>query len=191
MFPSGLYYNWAYCMSHKSDMELVTAIQKGDILSYEELVKRYQRGIFVFVVRLIRDEHTASDIVQETFIKTYQHIDRIDTTKKFSTYIFEIAKNTAFSYLRKLKQHISLDDIVNVGEEESFIEEIYRWDVIHCVRTAVSALPQKYRQVISLYYFEELSYEEISKKLSLPINTVRTHLKRAKNILKKELPYDK
>jgi RNA polymerase sigma-70 factor, ECF subfamily len=178
-------------MSQMTDMELVAAIQKGDILSYETLVKRYQKGLFVFVVRIVRDEHGASDIVQETFIKTYQHISAIDTTRKFSTYIFEIAKNTAISYLRSRKKHVSLESVVDVQEEESFVEELYRWDVIRKVRSTVSELPEKYRQVISLYYFDELSYEEISKKLSLPINTVRTHLKRAKEQLKKDLQYEK
>jgi RNA polymerase sigma-70 factor, ECF subfamily len=177
-------------MSQISDMELVAAIQKGDILSYETLVKRYQKGLFVFVMRIVYDGHAASDVIQETFIKTYQHIGDIDTTKKFSTYIFEIAKNTAISFLRRRKKHVSLDQVTDVQEEESFIEEIYRWDVIRKVRSTVSGLPKKYRQVISLYYFDELSYEEISKKLSLPINTVRTHLKRAKEQLKKDLQYE-
>jgi RNA polymerase sigma-70 factor, ECF subfamily len=178
-------------MSLLSDMELVRAIQAGNILSYETLVKRYQKGLFVFVMRIVHDEHAASDIVQETFIKTYQHIGNIDVDKKFSTYIFEIAKNTAFSYIRSKKNHISLEDVTDALEEETFVEKLYRWDMIHMVRHAVSQLPTKYKHAISLYYFDELSYDEISKKLSLPINTVRTHIKRAKEQLKKELKYEK
>jgi RNA polymerase sigma-70 factor (ECF subfamily) len=178
-------------ISRTPDMELVRAIQKGDILSYEELVKRYQKGLYVFIMRIVHDEHATSDIVQDTFIKTYQHIDSIDTTKKFSTFIFEVAKNTAFSYLRTKKNHVSLEEVEIVQEEESFVEKLYRWDIIRDVRTSVSRLPDKYKRVITLYYFEELSYEEISKKLSLPINTIRTHLKRAKEQLKKELNYEK
>jgi len=178
-------------MNQRTDNALVQSIQEGNILAYEELVKRYQKGLYVFVMRIIRDEHASSDIVQETFIKTYRHIYSIDTSKKFSTYIFEIAKNTAISYIRGRKKHVSLESIANVQEEESFIEKIYRWDLANAVHLSVSRLPKKYNRVISLYYFEDLSYEEISKKLSLPINTVRTHLARAKGQLKKDLQYEK
>jgi len=171
-------------MKTPTDEELVRAIQEGDVLAYETLIKRYQHGLFVFVMRLIHDEANASDIVQNTLVKVYEIIDRIDIKKKFSTFVFEIAKNAAISELRRRKHKVSLEEIVDFTEEESFVEELYRADLASQVRISVRALPLRYRTVISLYYFDDLSYEEIAGKLHLPINTVRTHLKRGKEQLR-------
>lgn len=178
-------------MTHKNDNELILFIREGDVLAYEELVKRYQRGLYAFVFRIIHDEAASHDIVIDTLYKVYQNIDTIDVTKKFSTYVFEIAKNASFSFFRSHKHHASLEDIAGVEAEESFLEQLYRGDSARDVRTAVSKLEKKYRNVIRLYYFEDLSYEEVGKKLRLPINTVRTHLSRAKQKLKILIPYEK
>jgi RNA polymerase sigma-70 factor (ECF subfamily) len=178
-------------MNRTPDESLISAIQQGDILAYGELVKRYQRGLFVFVMRIIHDEHAARDVVQETLVKVYQIIDRIDVQKKFSTFVFEIAKNQAISVLRSRKKNVSLEDIVDIEDDKHFLEELYRSDMARGVRKAVSELASKYRKVITLYYFDDLSYEEVSRKLDIPVNTVRTHLKRAKEQLKKILIYEK
>ncbi|OGG31269.1 hypothetical protein A3A63_01135 [Candidatus Gottesmanbacteria bacterium RIFCSPLOWO2_01_FULL_46_9] len=177
-------------MNRQTDEELVVAVQEGDILSFEALVKRYQRGLFFFIMRFVRDEGTAGDIVQETLFKVYQVIDDVDTARKFSTFIFEIAKNKAISHLRSRKKHVSLDEVTDVAEDESFIEQFLRKDLAFSVRAAVKKLPKKYRDVISLYYFDELSYEEVGSKLHMPVNTVRTHLRRGKEQLRKLLPYE-
>jgi RNA polymerase sigma-70 factor, ECF subfamily len=168
----------------RTDEELVIAIQHGDILSYEELVKRYQHGLYVFIMRYMHDEAWSRDIVQNALVKVYECIDRINPKKKFSTFVFEIAKNAAISDLRRRRRHISLEKIVDLEEEVSFVEDFYRADVAQKVRTAVGKLSPKYRDVISLYYFEDLSYEDIGKRLHIPVNTVRTHLKRGKEQLK-------
>jgi RNA polymerase sigma-70 factor (ECF subfamily) len=178
-------------MNRTPDESLISAIQQGDILAYGELVKRYQRGLFVFVMRIIHDEHAARDVVQETLVKVYQIIDRIDVQKKFSTFVFEIAKNQAISVLRSRKKNVSLEDIVDIEDDKHFLEELYRSDMARGVRKAVSELATKYKKVITLYYFDDLSYEEVSRKLDIPVNTVRTHLKRAKEQLKKILIYEK
>jgi len=170
-----------------SDEELVKAIQEGNILAYEKLIKRYQRGLFIFVMRIVHNEAVASDVVQNSLVKVYEIIDRIDVKKKFSTLVFEIAKNAAISELRHKKHNVSLEEIVDFTEEESFIEELFSSNLASQVRQSVKILPRQYRIVITLYYFEDLSYEEIAAKLHLPINTVRTHLKRGKEQLRKLL----
>jgi len=174
-------------MKTVTDEELIKAIQEGDVLAYEELVKRYQHGLYAFVMRIVHKEAVASDIVQNTLVKVYEIIDRIDVRKKFSTFVFEIAKNSAISELRRQKHDVPLEEIVDVAEEESFVEELYRLDLHDQVRKSIESLIPKYRTVVTLYYFRDLSYEEIGNKLNIPINTVRTHLKRAKAQLKKLL----
>ncbi len=174
-------------MNTKPDEQLVLAIREGNVLAYEELVKRYQRGLYVFVFRIIHNEDAAKDIVLESLFKVYQNIDKIDVKRKFLTYVFEIAKNAAISELRRQKYNVSLEEIVDVQEEESFVEELYRSDMAQQIRQEISKLSSKHQQVIRLYYYEELSYEEISAKLKVPLNTVRTYLRRAKIQLKHKL----
>lgn len=175
-------------MTEKADEELVRSIQQGDVLAFEILVKRYQRRLFSFVFHIIYDVHAAEEVVQDALFSVYQSIDRVDVAKKFSSYLFTIAKNTAISYLRRQKQTVSLGEIEELAsEEETLYEELIEAEKQHRVRQSLLALEEKYRRVISLYYFDDLSYEEISQKLKLPVNTVRTHLLRAKQQLKEVL----
>jgi RNA polymerase sigma-70 factor (ECF subfamily) len=172
-------------MKPNTDEELVLAIQKGDISAYEELVRRYQQGLYVFIFRILHDDAASRDIVQDSLVKVYQIIQSIDIQKKFSTFLFEIAKNAALSVLRKRKRILSLDAISEIEEDESFWELYLRQDQQARVRNTVQSLEKKYTIVLSLYYFEDLSYEEIARKTQLPLNTVRTHIKRAKAEFKK------
>jgi RNA polymerase sigma-70 factor (ECF subfamily) len=174
-------------MEKKTDEALVVEIQEGNILAFETLVGRYQRGLLSFVYRIVWDEKTAEEVVQDAFFSVYRSIGSIDTSKKFSTYMFTLAKNAAISALRKRKPSVKLEEMMWVEDDEPFYEKLLRDDLHESVSAAIQSLPHKYQQVIDLYYFQDLSYEEVSQKLKLPVNTVRTHLKRAKEALKKKL----
>src|SRR5579859_1664277 len=93
------------------DESLIKRVQDGDVSAFKTIVKRYQRPLFSFVFRIMHDEHVSEDVVQETFFKIYKAIDRIDINRKFSTFAFEVAKNSAISYLRKIKKQVSINDI--------------------------------------------------------------------------------
>lgn len=174
-------------MRERSDEELVVAVVEGDVFAFEYLVKRYQKRLHSFVLHVVGDDQAAADVVQESFISLYKTIDRVDTKKRFSTYVFSIARNRAISYLRSVQKTVSLEDVVIIDDDESLYEKISAAERRHTVRKALSKLEEKYRKVIRLYYFDDLSYEEISSCMRLPINTVRTHLFRAKEALRKLL----
>lgn len=157
----------------KTDEELVREVQEGNILAFEEIVRRYQKRLLWFVTRIIHDQARAEEICQDAFFKTYQVIDRVDSSKKFSTFLFEIAKNRAIDELRKTKREVPLTGVaIETKTDETGVHEL------------VGKLPQNYRAAVKLYYFADLSYEEISRKLKIPINTVRTRLRRAKEKLR-------
>jgi RNA polymerase sigma-70 factor (ECF subfamily) len=177
--------------SQKPDEELVREIQDGEILSFEELVKRYQSRLRHFVFRYTHNERDAEEIVQDSFVKCYLAIDRVDTSRKFSTYLFEITKNTAISFLRKTKIELPLEEGVVAEEHETHLEKLAKKDDSEKVRHAVELLPEKYRSIVKLYYFEDLSYEEIGQKLNIPLNTVRTLVRRGKGRLKRGLTRDR
>lgn len=173
-------------MGKKSDEAIIEEVRNGNIPLYEEIVRRYQRPLFSFVYHMIEESSLCEDLVQETFIRIYKSIDRIDTSRKFSTYAFEIAKNLAISYIRQTKRLVSLNK-VDIEADEDLYESIAYEHERKRIHIAVSQLRESYKDIISLYYFEDLSYEEISIRLKLPINTVRTHLRRGKQFLKKIL----
>lgn len=166
-----------------SDEEIIRQVQEGDILAFETIVKRYQRGLVSFVYRILKDEDQAYDVSQDTFIKVYKAIERIDTGRKFSTFIFEVAKNTAFNTLRKNKREVGLSEFVPAGTNE--YENFFKEESRERVDKALLSLDPGYRKALRLLYFEELSYRQIGKKMNWPLNTVRTKVRRAKIALRK------
>lgn len=164
-----------------TDEELVKLVQSGDMGAYEQLVRRYQRKLWAFVVRISRDEHEAEDVVYEALLALYKNIDRVDINRRFSTYMFQIAKNLAISKLRQRKVVVNLDRLENeLAEDEKVYEQVVQNERKSVVREAVLKLAKNYQKVIELYYFEDLDYATISQKLKLPLNTVRTNLRRAR-----------
>jgi RNA polymerase sigma-70 factor, ECF subfamily len=177
-------------MNQKPDAELIAAIQNGDIRSFEELVRRYQQPLFLFAARILRNDQDAQDVVSEALFNIYRHIDAIDKTRKISTYIFAVTKNSAFSVLRAKKYALPLDEAAEVADAENIYEHLIRKEDAVKINQAINILPEKYRKVIRLYYFEDLAYEEIARICDMPVNTVRTLLRRAKAKLKPLLDYE-
>lgn len=177
-------------IDEKSDETLVSEIQDGSITAFEILVRRYQRRLLSYVHHRINDIDEVEDVVQESLFNVYKTIERIDTTRKFSSYIYTITRNTAISYLRNRKREVSLDEVQDLEDDAALYENLEASDRRQEIGDAIGRLDKKYKRMIELYYFEDLSYEEISKTLHIPINTVRTQLLRAKAALRKELPYE-
>lgn len=165
------------------DEALVMEVQAGNIRPFSLLVQRYQTRLVWFVRRIVSDEEQATDIVQDALFKLYRSIDRYDPRRRFSTYVFTIAKNEAISWLRRQRQNLQLDEIAEIADDVELVAQFEDRERSNRVRTAIAGLEGKYRQVIELYYIDQLDYQEISSRLALPLNTVRTHLRRAKEQL--------
>jgi RNA polymerase sigma-70 factor (ECF subfamily) len=171
-------------MKQLSDEILVHEVQEGNIPAFETLVNRYQRKLVSFVTSIIRDPDASQDIVQETFIQLYKTIERVDTTKKFSSYLYAITRNQAISYIRSKKPQVALSEARDIATTDTPDTRLERIDQATSVEEALKLIDNRYRKVITLYYYDNLSYEQISKLLHLPVNTIRTHLRRAKSALK-------
>lgn len=170
-----------------NDKKLILAIRQGDILAFEALVKRYQQKLLVFTLRIINNEADAEEVVQDTFVKVYGLIDRVDLEQKFSTYLFEIAKNGAISRLRQVRANLPLEKAYSVAVADETVEKLIRAEDAHKVRRAIKRLPARHGRALGLYYFNDLSYQEIAHKIGVPLNTVRTYIHRAKQALRKDL----
>ena len=160
---------------------------------FGDLVVRYQDRLYRFVGSIVSDPETARDITQESFERAFVALNAFDTRKSFKTWIFTIAKHRAFSYLRwhRNRRTISLDTLDAEGEpiidpkdnQPLASERLSRTQDRRAVRAALQKIKPAYRAALSLYYLEDMSYQEVAKTLGIRLNTVRTHLRRAKKAL--------
>ena len=166
---------------------IVKSVLHGDAQAYEQLVQRYHVGLIIHCERLCGDRQTAEDIAQEAFIKAYERLADFDHKKsRFSTWLYRIATNKAIDHLRAHKRTVPTEDIELLVQEGT--PEYEAADQSRAVRDAVATLqPPTHRQVVEAYYWDGQSYQEIADAMNIPINTVRTWLRRAKQSLRKEL----
>lgn len=170
-----------------TDIELVSLAKKGNLSAFEEIVKRYQKQIFFYAKKKVHDPDTAEDIAQETFVRAFEHLASFEDGKPISPWLYTIAKNASLDHIRKNKRLVAMDFDREDTTAESALEKIIRLDEYKRLWQALTALPDKYRQSIEAFYFQNMSYEAIAQNLALPINTIRTHIRRGKMILAAEL----
>jgi RNA polymerase sigma-70 factor (ECF subfamily) len=174
------------------DSRLVKIILNKNPEMYREVVKRYQKKLFVYLYHLVGSREETDDILQNVFLKVYGSLKNFDTRKKFSSWIYRIAHNEAVNFLKRKsqKKFISWEDILGSGDKiqisgkeksplDSWIEKELKMEV----RKAVNKLSDEYREVLILRYFLDKSYGEIGAILGKPVNTVGTLINRAKKKL--------
>jgi len=173
-------------MQNHDEAELIAQSLNGDHNAYGLLVDRYKNAIFHHCFAIVRDEDVAEDIAQEAFIAAYYKLHLYKSTHKFSTWLFKIATNHAIDALRKRKREVAMDHafIDTIVSTQPAPESTARYDEL---RTAVNKLNAKHRAVISLHYWQGLSYQEIAFVMASPIGSVRGWMYRAKEELRKEL----
>ncbi len=170
---------------------LLKRIAEGEKEIFGDLVLRHQDFIFNVVSKYVRIEEEARDLTQDVFLKAYENIEKFRGESKVSSWLYRIAYNLSMNWSeRRSGRETQLDDELaeTLAEPPSLAEEIFEREAQLARVTAILAeLPEKYRAVISLYYFEDKSYQEIAETLGLPMNTVKIHLLRAKERLREKL----
>ncbi len=160
--------------------------QKGvDEKFFTLLVEKYSQQIYNVAVFTVQNEMMAEDITQEVFIKIYRKISNFRGDAKLSTWIYRITKNTCYNHLKRDKKYREMDEIpTHLSDGASPEIDLLQNDLHASVRTAVGALPGTQRIAISLYYFHDRSYIEIAKIMGIPLNTLKSHIRRAKQTLR-------
>ena len=181
-----------------SDEKLILRFQEGDINAYNELVKRYKDRLLNFVFRYFNNVEQAEDVVQDTLIKLYTHANYYKNVAKFSTWIFTIAKNNALTELRKNKRKrtdsLYTDDgrFLDIGsKEESLESKVQNELAIDQLNKFLDEIPENFRIAVVLRDFQELSYEEISKILEIPIGTIKSRINRGRIQLAEKMKHFK
>ncbi len=179
-----------------SDEELIARFQDGDEQAYVELVNRYRNRLMTFVYRFVNDMEKAEDIVQDTLMKLYTHGHYYRNIAKFSTWIYTIAGNFAKTELRRKKRH----KVTNLSQM-GFDDREYQLPSVEPetgetaqghfaekkIQMAIQELPLHFRTVVILRDIQELSYEEISKIVDVPLGTVKSRINRARLQLQQSL----
>jgi RNA polymerase sigma-70 factor (ECF subfamily) len=172
-----------------TDRVLVDAARAGSSEAFEELVGRYRAPVVRFAYRLTHDADEANDIAQDALLRAYRGLDEFRPDRPFARWLFSIARNASLDALRRRKRAATCPlelDTPN-GVEPSPEEFALRNDEALRVHAALDSLPQKYRDVLELYYISELRYREIALELQIPLGTVKTYISRAKRRLREEL----
>lgn len=170
-----------------TDEAIVAKVTSGDTDAFAELMARYETKLHRYVTYLIHNQSTATDVVQDTFIKAYQNLKSYNPKYKFSSWIYRIAHNEAMNSIKKSRRQSSQDlselPDIDYGHrlEELVDKKILKEHVLGCMKK----LDPKYREVVQLIYFEQMKYDDVSDILRVPTSTVGVWLSRAKSQLKK------
>lgn len=169
------------------DRDIIAAVQGGDQERYRDLVERYQDRLYTYVLGLIPDPDAADDVTQESFIRAFRFLSHYNQDRAtFSTWLFTIATNQAKTALGR-RQTAPIESAATLAAETDLPAEAVQRARARSVQAAVAELPFDHRAAISLYYWQGLDYRETAAALDVPINTVRTWLRRAKQTLEKRL----
>jgi RNA polymerase sigma-70 factor, ECF subfamily len=185
---------WSYpltgaALSASDDQIAVERVLAGDIPAFEDLVRRWQSPLINLAYRFCHDRGRAEDMAQEAFLRAYRGLAQWRKDSAFSTWLFALATNLYCSELRRIPARtVSMDELgelVDVRAPDGGLEEL---DRDHAVRRAVLALPDKYREAVILFYFHEMDLPAAARSLGLPEGTVKAHLFRGREMLRKKLP---
>lgn len=171
------------------DHQLMARVAQNDLDAFNELVNLYKGKLFTMLVRMVHSESEAEDLLQETFVRVWEHRRNFDDRYCFSTWVYTIAMNLGKNELRKRRKvkFLSLFDKENnpIEVEDATAEHSGGLGVL--IDRAVQKLPARYREAFELRDLQELSYDEIGDVLGVPVGTVKSRVNRARNLLKDEL----
>ncbi len=179
--------------SQADDNELVKQVCMGETQLFRLLIERHQQHIFNLCYRMLRQFEEADDATQDTFLKAYRSLKQFRGDARLKTWLCQIARNECLNRLRhenmaSLDQQLTTDYSFQIADSTpSPLELIEQQETQSIVHAAINKLPHRYRLVITLFHLNGLSYEEISQVMEIPMGTVKTHIFRARELLKSKL----
>lgn len=179
----------------RTDQELVRLCLRGQERAAHELVSRYQRPVFSFIYRMVRDRELAEDLAQDTFIRAFDNLGKYDPAYKFSSWLFKVGHNLTVDHIRRreldtVSIHGAPDAVTSDQQEATSVSlesDFERPDELlearqlgASIEEAIDRLRPEYRTAILLRHVEGYSYDEISEVMEIPLGTVKTYIHRAR-----------
>ncbi len=188
----------------RTDQELVRLCLKGQERAAHELVSRYQRPVFSFIYRMIRDRELAEDLAQDTFIRAFDNLRKYDPAYKFSSWLFKVGHNLTVDHIRRreldtVSIHGAPDAVTTDQQEATSVtlesefeqpdELLEARELGSSIEEAIDRLRPEYRTAVMLRHVEGYSYDEIAEVMEIPLGTVKTYIHRARAELQDMLGY--
>jgi len=169
------------------DTIIVTQVVSGQTELFRLLVKRHEQAVYGMGISFFRNAEDASDFTQEVFLKTFRNLSRFEGRSRFSTWLYKIAYNTAINNITRKKDYHSLVEDETAPDNNTPERKVLRSLARDAVREAITELPERFRVCVDLFFFYERSYQEIEAITGFPVNTIKSHVFRAKKILREKL----
>jgi RNA polymerase sigma-70 factor (ECF subfamily) len=181
------------------DEAILAALRSGrEAEAFDLLVTAYRRRVHSLAWSIVRDRQSAEDVAQDVFVKLWRVLPTFDGRAQLSTWIYTIVRNAALGSLRKRRREVSLEEPDVYAAAEAIATEAAgdagspgasaeSGELDRTLARVIAELPEKQRQAVTLYYLQERSCEEVAEMLAMPVNTVKTHLHRARAKLAAEL----
>ncbi len=172
-----------------SDSDIIVKVIDGDVDAFRLIVEKYEAKLMRYSIYLLKDYDIASDVVQDTFIKSYINLRGFKVGNPFSPWIYRILHNNAMNAIKSNKKTCSLGAVDEIGD--NYVSKFDTDKIMDKrlldkkIRLCINKISIKYQEVLELNYFENLKYEEISDILRIPVSTVGVRIRRAKQMLKK------
>jgi len=169
------------------DRTIAAQVVAGQKELFRLLVKRHERAVYGMGMSFFRNTDDASDFTQEVFLKIFRNLPRFEGRARFSTWLYKIAYNTAINSVTRKKEYQSLteEEIVSDGDtpERNLLKRLARDAVMEAIKT----LPERFKVCVDLFFFYDRTYHEIELITGYPVNTIKSHVFRAKKILREKL----
>ena len=169
------------------DRLIAAQVVSGQKELFRLLVKRHERAVYGMGMSFFRNAEDTSDFTQEVFLKTFRNLSRFEGRSRFSTWLYKIAYNTAVNNINRKKDYHSLVEDESVPDNDTPERKLFRDAARDSVREAITKLPERFRICVDLFFFYDRSYQEIEAITGYPVNTIKSHVFRAKKILRKKL----
>ena len=175
-------------MRNLSDQEIIDSVRKGNDSDYSILVDRYKNRAFSMLKRMLKNKFDAEEVLQDCFLKAYNSLNSFKGEAKFSTWFYRIVYNSALTRLssgkRKTEAEMSsVEEHFDLASEYN-VSNVEKEDIQKLVQEIVNRLPEKYSAIISMFYLNEMTIEEISEVMQLSISNVKVMLHRSRNSLR-------
>ena len=173
-----------------NEKDLVKLLTEGDEVAFEKLYRLYGERLLAYLIKLLKSEDIACEVLQEVFIKVWHNRQHIDVKQSFRPYLFRIAENCAYDFFRKVARDKKLEEalIRNACKDYSPVEEdLLTKEKSYLLQEAIDALPPKRREVFQLVKIEQRSYEEVSHMLHVSVSTVNDHIVKATKSIRENL----
>jgi RNA polymerase sigma-70 factor (family 1) len=177
-------------LSTVNENDLVTRLNDSDEDAFEQLYQLYSGRLFGYLIKLIKSELFAQELLQDTFIKLWNNREKINTDKSFRAYLFRIAENNVYDFFRKAARDKKLQAAIikSACRHYQHVEEnLLTKENEQILQDAINLLPPKRRQIFQLIKIEERSYDEVSTLLNISVSTINDHIVKATKSIREAL----